>query len=107
MNENAYLEGYEKGRASALRSESTTHRIFAVLVAVTLVALSAIVAWSVHTAAQRDQVLRLTCIDQGGIWSFGGCVWSESAAVTVEEDGSIEGYGCLQGYPCDDEAVKP
>lgn len=106
MSENTYMEGYEKGRASALRSEQTTNRIIALLVAATVVALSAIVAWSVHMAAQREQVLRLTCIDQGGIWLSTGCVWSESS-VTVEEDGSIAGYGCLQGYPCDDEAVKP
>lgn len=108
MDDKVYDEAYRKGRDSALRSEQTTTRIIAVLVAVTVVALSAIVAWSVHTGAQRDQVLRLACIDQGGIWlTTGSCGWSEGAAVTVEEDGSIAGYGCLQGYPCDDSAVKP
>jgi type II secretory pathway component PulK len=80
MPSDDYIEGYEKGKAVALRSEEWTNRIIALLVALTLVALAAIIAWSVHSAAQREQTLRLTCIDQGGIWSFGGCVWSESAS---------------------------
>jgi hypothetical protein len=86
-------------------SDRTRNLIAALIALCVLVAIGALTYGAV-TADQRSTDSKNACISEGGVFANGVCSWSRPG-VTVEEDGSIDGYGCLIGYPCDDTARKP
>ena len=82
----AYSVGWDDGvRYAQARAEHTRTLMYALaVVLVAAVAAFGIWSWSkaASAGAEREQVLRLACVDEGGVWMpspANGCVWSERA----------------------------
>ena len=88
------------------RFSDRTRNLIAVLIALCVIVAISAVTYGAVTADQRSTGSKNACIAEGGVFTNGVCAWSKPG-VTVEEDGSIDGYGCLMGYLCDDTARKP
>jgi cell division protein FtsN len=51
--------------------------LIALIAALVILGIAAVVGITGNKSAEREQQLRLTCTQQGGIWIYGGCVWSQ------------------------------
>lgn len=81
----AYQNGYhDGGQAAFIRGERARNILVGLGI---ILAFAAVVfglwQWSqaAREGSEREQTLRLACVDEGGVWmpSGVGCVWSERA----------------------------
>jgi hypothetical protein len=75
-----FVRGQESVRDQKHRDEQRTNRIIAVCVALCVLAVVGALTWGLNRSSERDQEVRVACVERGGVWVSTGCVWSDGAS---------------------------